>query len=382
MSRTDQHQPAPDRDAVGDADALNAYLDRLTGAQSEPAGDLSPDLRQAATQLFALAAVAGPPDSANPTQESTMNANALSPLSLDPVTTRPRATRPPTTRPSSIRRLWTRSSRAAQVASTAAVVLFTLLASLGVFRAFDPSGGDGDKFYGAVPVATVPDDAVTSSIPYPTAAECTATPRTREEVAAILRTPPADPTWGGYEPGDTPDKATADEVLATYRHWQACALKGSYYEFSAELMTDEAVRHQFYGNPNLSYGSPDFAKEFEPLSDAAIDELLDVFDREMAVDAATPSSAATPFPDVEGAILTMFPEDMNVGSPYSPLPAGQIQIPGTPIPGSPQQYIHARAYWVEDGTREIQILAPTRVVFANADGQWLVAGTWEERVLG
>ncbi len=375
MNRTDQFQPAPDRDAAGDADAdadaLNAYLDQLTGAPGKPVGELSPDLRHAATHLFALSAVAGPLDATKLTKESTMNATATSPLSLDPFTTLPRATRQPTTRPPSLRRLWTHSSRAAQVASTAAVVLLTLLASLGVFRAFDPSGGDGDGegFYRAVPVATVPDDAVTSSIPYPTTAECTATPRTREEMAALLRTPPSETGWDTNVFSKTPNQATADEILAIYRHLQACTLISPYHRYSAELMTDEGIRFEVYNGP--------FDTLPQPLEEAEIEQALALFDEAATYNATlgnmvqVTNALGTPIAAAQFdkyPVPTIFPEDLYIADIELSSPASP-----SPNPGSPTE-IRAHAYRVEPTTREVLLLPPLTIIFSFEDGRWLVTG--------
>ncbi len=122
------------------AEALNAYLDGLTSFAPAPPTDLSPDLQAAVTRLFALAAAAGPLDDR---QEHPLHTTTASPLSLEPITART-PNRHPT-----LRRLWTHSFGMAQIASTAAVVLLTVLASFGVFRAFDPSGGGSTSGHGS-----------------------------------------------------------------------------------------------------------------------------------------------------------------------------------------------------------------------------------------
>lgn len=361
MSRSDQNYQH-------DAELLDAYLDQLTGAASAaPSEALSPEIRNTAVRLFALARVAGPLDSPAPTEEHPMATlpAAASPLALNPSTTY----RSPA-RPAAIRRFWTRSSRVSQATATAAVVLLTLLASLGFFRAIAPSGGDGDGdgFYGAVPVATVPEDAVTSSIPYPTADECTATPRTREEVVEILRTPPLN--WHEIRHLSAPDRATADDVMATFRHWQACKIKGLYYEFSAELMTEDAVRFAVYGPPfsGSRYQDP----PPEPLSREAIEGFLDFrAGKILGLSASgTPIPAPSPVPPstepvLSGQVPTIFPEDLTVAT------VRPVVVPGSDL-------VHAEAYIVDLETNEIVVRDPENVLFAKNDGRWQIAATWTE----
>jgi len=337
----------------GDADALNAYLDGLTGFDTAPTTDVSPDLQTAVTRLYALAAAAGPLHS----EEQPMNATTAADYSLESIIT------PSPIRRAPLRSFWTRSSRIAQIASTAAIVLLTLLASLGVFRAFDPSGGNGDRerFIGAVPLATLPDDAVTSSIPYPTAEECTATPRTREEVASILRTPPDTELSVSPEPKQAPDQATADDILATYRQFAACTQKGFYHMLSADLVTEDNV---FY----LVYFGPFFGSMPAAESDAEIEWTLNQM--EASWSAMIPERGATPAPSpIAGdgfnfnAVPTIFLEDLTLYGSTSPNSARPRQVTAT-------------AYWVDRETKQVLFYPPRAVLFYEIDGRWVIAGEW------
>lgn len=360
------------------AEALNAYLDGLTSFAPAPPTDLSPDLQAAVTRLFALAAAAGPLDNR---QEHPLHTTTASPLSLEPITART-PNRHPT-----LRRLWTHSSGMAQIASTAAVVLLTVLASFGVFRAFDPSGGgsgnghsSGDKTYGAVPIATVPDNAVTSSLPYPTTAECTAKPRTRGEIAAILRTAPSGPDPGRNTSvfGDSPDQATVDDVFATFRHWQACRLIGPYHAYSAELMTEDGIRYEVYGNLVGTHSQPYSEAEIEQaltmLDEGAADFPVDGLMRPVTNASGTPTAWAQLD---KFAVQTIFPEDMAFWDWGSALVFDEASALATPNPNPVgRTEIRAYSYMVQPMTREVQISPPQTVFFALENGRWLVIGQW------
>jgi len=360
MNRTHVHDHNQDHNA----EALNAYLDGLTSFDPAPITDLSSDMHAAVTRLYALAAAAGPH---HDRQEHPLNATTAAPLSIDPITV------PTPRRSRTLRRVWTHSSGMAQVAATATVILLTVLASFGVFRAFAPSGGgygngEGEDLHGAVPVATVPEDTVTSSLPYPTTAECTATPRTREEMTALLRTPPSVLGWNTSNPTQNPDQATSDEILALYRHWQACTLVSPYHRYSAELMTDEGIRFEVYNGP--------FNTLPKPLTDAAIEQHLAEFDL-AATSNATPGGTMHQVTNATGTpvalaqvdkfpVSTIFPEDLYFSHVDLAVSAGSPAELG----GSLELF--ATAYQVNPTTREVLIRQPDNVAFAVVDGRWLV----------
>ncbi len=90
-----------------------------------------------------------------------------------------------------------------------------------------PQDDDGDT-NALVPVATVPADLETSSIPYPTADECVVEPMTREEVIehfqmANMATAPES---AHYERPIEPSDEDAAAIMRTFREWQACGLNG------------------------------------------------------------------------------------------------------------------------------------------------------------
>lgn len=75
--------------------------------------------------------------------------------------------------------------------------------------------------------------------------ECVIEPRSREDVVAVLSTPPAE---GNSQPPyseSTVDEATLGEIQATFRQWQACTRFGKTFQ-AAALETDQFIRTDFY----------------------------------------------------------------------------------------------------------------------------------------
>jgi hypothetical protein len=142
---------------TNDSDALNAYLDRLTGLQDEPSAPLSPGMRGAVDRLFALADTADRDEAAFHLGREPIMTTV--PIQL-PLTGSPGKTR----RSPAIRAHVRRWTQPMHMLSTAALVV---LAVAGVIFAAtngnghnNGNGGNGGVF-GAVPFATVPVNANT-----------------------------------------------------------------------------------------------------------------------------------------------------------------------------------------------------------------------------
>lgn len=348
------HDP---NESNAESDALNAWLDRLNGWHDGPPATPSPEMRRTVDRLFTLAATAEQDETANRTRkEPTMT---TAPMHL-PIVGDPDRTG----RSNVIRhriRQWTQPMH---VLSTAALIV---LAFAGVFFAVTngtrhDGGGNGNDggLYGAVPLATVPANAIYA----PKAADCTATPRSKEELKRILRTPPdpASTLTDARQSQGPVDSATAKQIMTTFQQFQACTLRGTAYRFSASITTDEAVRLYFYGEP--VYGKPNPAMSPPEIS-ARVDN-IDVGYTADGTPVTRQAATASPAPSAS-TVLTLFPGDivLRSGVPQESTPSA------TPAPNN-GPVIVATAYWVNPDTREVQIQPSYQMTFVNVNGQWLI----------
>lgn len=341
-----------------ESDALNAYLDRLAGVADEPSAPLAPRMQGAVDRLFALAARAD----GIKASFGTRNKRSTSITRISRPTAKSRRRAHPTA-PTQQPRRW---SQSIQFVSTAALIMCTVA---GVYFAASNGGKHNDEGgtsgpYSVIPIATLPANVITSSIPPPAAVECTAAPRSDADLIQILVLPPhpgaamADTS----QLGEPVDPATAKDVMHTFRQFQACSQKGMVYRESASIMTEEGVRFDWYGEPRSG-------KTPKPLS------VLEITTRLNSLFVPTPSSSPIAGPRGQNVVLTIFPEDVRFRS----TPADTISSSATPNPGK-DWVIVATAYWVNIDNGQVTFRTPTEVTFVKVKGQWLINHIAENRV--
>jgi hypothetical protein len=284
--------------------------------------------------------------------------------------------RPHPSRRAEIVRRWDR------VASLFLVASIVLAIVLGLARVV-PTGTDGPPndgdtgFTGVIPMATVPPDTELSAYPLVTAADCTQTPMTRDEIIAHL-------TAANIATGDEffstryeqwavvpPDDEAA--VMATVREWTACNLRGKGLVYSMRLQTpwmtgqfERAIRQS---------DRPATAWEIEQRADVLLgDPELDIN--------ATPIPAATPatpgsepvFPEDSRSPVTVVPLPEEItplpvpeggGRSFPTVMAGEMQLVGP-------DRIQAPLYWVDEKTLEIELETPYTIHFMRVGGVWLI----------
>jgi len=196
------------------------------------------------------------------------------------------------------------------------------------FTAFDPNGigdrnrsndtGDSPGSFGGVPNATPAVTAQTSSIPYPTADECTVEV-TREELIQDLQdanTAP-EPELCHFEARVKPTEQQAQAIMKTYREWQACSPDTPEFglAYAVQLQTPWYTAHTL---PLFTLDKEGEYKDMRPVSEEQIEEYADSLLNNASggiVEAATPpplsrtpdSRPATPArlaipPDATGAL--------------------------------------------------------------------------------
>lgn len=339
-------------------DALNDYLDSLAGtppAESR-AGDLDPDLRDGVDRFFELAEAArAVPRATTDSGRSDMTTT----LPVSTITPMPRSSR----RPGSTLPNWTQHLH---LLST--VLMFGAVIALAVIAAASYQAGDGDdgtRLNGAVPVATVPGDDEPSSIPEPTAEECTVDPMTRDDVIQHLTesNTAATPDVSLYEPFVQPSDEEAQGIMQTFREWQACQGQPSRLRLQTPWFTlnhDSTVFRDAEGN------------DLRPVSDEAIAEAADAH---MASDVYVPEGQpGTPppapaeqdtVPIPAGATPAARPPE---GRSFPTIFAEDIVITGP-------DRATATAYFVNTETREVVPDTPDlHFEFVRIDGQWFIDG--------
>ncbi len=238
------------------------------------------------------------------------------------------------------------------------------------FGGMGPQDDDGDT-NALVPVATVPVDMETSSIPYPTPDECLVEPMTREEVIQHLQMAnvATEPERAFYERGIEPSEEDAAAIMRTFREWQACGLSGRAPAYQMQFESVWYAANQtglFYDRQNEQY--------VRPVSDEVIEDWADIVVTDEAdQDLGTPTPAtgtlpslpvpparvplpedATPIMSEPGRTFfpTIFPEDIVITSPDTAV---------------------ASVFFVDPETREVSVASGQLTYgFVKVDGQWLI----------
>lgn len=346
-------------------DALHDYLDTLVGTPppDSRAGNLDPELRNDVDRFFDLTERAGmvPGDTRRPTMNVTLPVSTALPTPQ-----RRRRTRGGVTLPAWARHL--------NVISTGMLIVAVIAF---VFVAFDSNDsgnngtGDGPNLNGAVPIATVPDDAETSSIPYPTADECTVEV-TREELIADIQEAnvATEPERQMYERAIEPSDEARQTIMQTFREWQACAwdTQGYGFAYQIQLQTPWFTANSLPVFYNSSKGAIE-----RPISQETIEAYADVL--------LQPEEAATPPVIVEaGTPLSMAEEESAGQVPFPPDATPAVVEEGRSFPTifaedivitGPDTAI-AQAHFVNERTREVTSITPLTFGFVEVDGQWLI----------
>lgn len=285
----------------------------------------------------------------------------------------------------------TRPWQVAINATLAAVLILGL--GIGLWREFGPSTPlpwqDGSPGYPkGLTLSGTPDanDTTSSSVPYPTAAECTVTPLTKEQVHTHFEAAntPAKETRAVYSKSVYPSAADAEAIMATYRMWQACGLRGPVLAHRLALETPEFTatmmgRWFFDGDGYIPVDK-------RPLSEDAITCLTDLamVPEEQQDTLSSCSSFFTVTVATPGSIATPITGDGSPPRTVVSIPAGATPIAnstgGRAFPSiftssitlyGPDQAI-AQAYWIDERTGEITYSTPKTIKFVKVDGHWLI----------
>ncbi|MGN6032069.1 MAG: hypothetical protein ACTHQE_10445 [Thermomicrobiales bacterium] len=181
---------------------------------------------------------------------------------------------------------------------------------------------------------TPPTDFVIAPL---TANDCPTQARTRDEVLAVLSTPPA-PGSDLYVGNTSVDQSTLDAVNGTLRGWWACMLFGKPWNAMA-LESDQYLRELFYGNSQVS-------KAFSP---STLNELLDA--REEA------SDARLHFGPIVGADMLMVLDVSNAVITPDQVPVRSVE---------------ADVFWVSPYTGELSNQSSLLFEFVWEDGAWKI----------
>lgn len=351
-------------------DALNDYLDALAGVPTADtrAGDIDPDLRDGVDRFFALAEQAGAtPRASNRTEPPTMSTNLTLPASGAIAAPKPRPRRrfaPPA---------WTRHLHAASTALLIAMVIALAVALFGA-NGIGPNGdtGDGEPSgnLAAVPLATVESEAETSSIPYPTADECTIEV-SRDEIVADIKAAnmATQQEYARYERAIEPSAEDVQAIMQTFREWQACSVGGLNVAAQLDLQTPWFTSHQLPVFYNYETGAIE-----RPISEEKIQEYADILlGNDHAAIAQVTAVAATPPATPEEATPSGLPIPANAtpiafegGRSFPTIFAEDIVITGPDT-------AYAKVYFVDETTGEVTADAPrVRYGFVKVDGQWLI----------
>jgi hypothetical protein len=352
-------------------DALNDYLDSLAGAPpaDSRAGNLDPDLRDGVDRFFDLAEQAGmDPRASTQPRRSPMSTNLTLPASGAPTAPSRRSHR---------RRSLLRWTEHMHVASTALLIATVAALAVALFGAngIGRNGGEGGKGepsgnLAAVPMATVEPEAETSSIPYPTADECTIE-ITRDEVVAHIQaaTTATEPVHERYEQAIEPSAEDAQAIMQTFREWQACSVGGINAATQLELQTPWFTANTLPVFFNYETGTIE-----RPISEEEIQEYANFLmdgDDPLAIAQVT-AVAATPPAMSEKAVSDRVPVpanatpiDLEGGWSYPTIFAEDIVMVG------PDTAV-VQAYMVNETTAAVQPATPMTYTFARVDGQWLI----------
>ncbi len=346
-------------------DALNDYLDSLADTPSDGslAENLDPALRDGVDRFLGLAEQAGMrPGTSTQPRRSTMNATlpASTPLPIPRRKPRRRLTPP----------AWTRHLH---LLSTGLLIVAVIALTYAVFSANGPGGGGGGDDSGnfaTVPFATVPDDAETSSIPYPTTEECTVEPMTREELVTHLEeaNTATAPEFKRYERAIEPTQEESEAIMAAYRQWQACSVGGINVAAQLELQTPWYTANSLPVFYNYQTGAIE-----RPINDDEIQEYADILltGNDHAAIAQVTAVAATPPSEEATQSGLPIPADATPfafegGRSFPTIFAEDIVITGPDT-------AYAKVYFVNQNNGEISPDSPSVTYgFVKVDGQWLI----------
>lgn len=397
-------------DDTNQHDALNDRLDALAGAPSASsrANDLDAEMRDSVDRFFDLAEQAGATSARThhrrrPSMDSTLPTSSVLPA---PQRKRNRTIAMPA---------WTQHLH---IVSTGLLIVAVVALS---FAAFSPNGigtgnngtgsggaGDGPNLNGAVPVATVPDNAVTSTLPYPGPEECTVEPMTRDEVIARLKEANVSVPQRSqlYESWLVPSDQQIKSIIETYNEWRACGLDGFGPEYQLRFETP-----LYTAERTPVFYSPD-GENLRPVPEAEIERWVDRVLNEENSGTPAPTVASgqsfpsTPIPPGSNEMGTPFSIDgtetadsplrvlHNTDQERLPIPAGSTPV-ASGQGGRAFQVILAEdivitgpdtatatAYFIDEQTREITHATPYVYTFVYVDGVWKIDSVREGIGLG
>lgn len=242
-------------------------------------------------------------------------------------------------------------------------------------------GPQVDESNRIVPQATVSPDDQTSSIPIPTAAECTVEPLTREEVVTqlTLANMATDEQRDFYEQPIEPTEGDATAIMHTYRMWQACGLSDLAFAYSMQFETPWFSADQ----------SPLFLMDGRPVSDEMIEDFADI--------ATADGGQQVLWPPIYGSPSVYRPEEIRTATPdLVPIPewATPIVFSSDSTPNYATIFAEdimitgpdtatATVSFVNSGTLEVSIHSPNvSYEFVKVDGQWLLNAYHESQIGG
>lgn len=359
-------------------DALNDYLDLLAGAPppGSRAGDLDPELRDDVDRFFDFAER---PDMV-PEQPRRPDMNATLPASTALASSN-RNPRRGVGMPA-----WTQHLH---LVSTGLLIVAVVALTFAVFSNGSLNGGndgtgDGPNLNGAVPLATVPDDAHGASVAYPGPEECTVEPMTRDEIVAHLQEAnvATAPQHERYEHSIEPSTEEADAIIQTFREWQACGLHtsetGPAYQLQLQSPWFSANQLPVFFDYGLGVVQrPIGEDEIEAYADALLsdDPADDANTNEAPVYGTPPElhhEIATPdvIPLPDGATPIVF----EGGRSFPMVFAEDIGITGPDT-------AYAQVYFVDEKTGAVSPGLVLNFGFVKVDGQWVI-NTYREGLGG
>lgn len=264
------------------------------------------------------------------------------------------------------------------LASTAMLILTVIALAVALFDARGPGrgGDDGEPDnLAAVPIATVPPGQESSSIPYPTADECTVEPLAEQEITDMALEGARGPGYAVSKADSTtaPTETQAAEIMGTFREFQACQMKGPRYALA--MMTPFGIAQDLM----ILY----LPGEGTPVTEASVAERVDTW---IVDPTELPRTPAPTIASAQSIPSTPIPEGVNeMGTPIVAVatmaPKPDEGLPDAVLTLFPEdiQMIDdsnaiAVAYWVDPDTGEVQYRDPRVLRLTMMDGQWLIDG--------
>ncbi len=193
-----------------------------------------------------------------------------------------------------------------------------------------------------------PDPSLAYVVPPLTATDCTAPPRSRDEILSILSTPPglgAVTYYGNL----IADQGTSDEINTLLRNWESCAAYGMTSERMA-YESDQFLRETVYGSPWIKTAfSPSTLNELLDAQATTDAERVSKIFPEWSIVTIDPSSTVWITPE-SGPILTIR-ADVIVVSPQT---------------GERENGPYSMAFVYEDGGWKIRWLEPGSLSFFSS----------------